>query len=32
MHHRFVANRNVGYATHFAGFVDDNVLDMILTD
>ena len=31
MHHRFVANGNLGYAAHFASFVDHDVLDMILT-
>ena len=30
MHHRFVANDNVGYADHFASFVDDDVLNIIL--
>jgi hypothetical protein len=31
MHGRFVANGNFGYVAHSAIFVDDDVLDMILT-
>ena len=31
MHHRFAGNGNLGYAPHYASFVDDDVLDMILT-
>jgi hypothetical protein len=30
MHHRFVANGIVGYGTHTASLVDDDVLDIIL--
>jgi hypothetical protein len=31
MHHRSAGNGNVRYAAHFSGFVDDDVLDIILT-
>jgi hypothetical protein len=31
MHDRFVGNGNLGYAAQFASFVDDDVLDMVLT-
>lgn len=31
MHHRFIANRNVGYTAHSAAFVDEDVLDKIPT-